>query len=157
MADSTYTGTPADPFINFWTEFWKKAATLGAATPQPPPDVMSQLRKMFFDAMSEHAERYMRSEAFLSAMKQSMENTLAWQQQMNAFMQKNLAAAQAPSRVDADHTVVLVRGMEDRLMARLEKLDRRIAALEGRRAAKTAATADGRAAKRAARNAAGRK
>jgi hypothetical protein len=135
-AQQNFTFPTADPFMTFWTDFWKKASTLGAGAPQPTPDAMEQIRRAFFDAMAEHAERYMRSEAFLNTLKHSMESTLAWQQQMNEFLHKNLSAAQMPSHVDTDHSVMLIRGMEDRITSRLDALSERIDRLEhGRPAA----------------------
>ena len=131
MASDTPFGVPgADAFAQFWTDFMKRSAGMGVAPPQPAPDVMTQMRKAFFDALAEHADRYMRSEAFLQAMKQSMDSTLAWQQQMNEFLHRSLSAAQMPSHTDTDHAVVLLRGMEDRIVGRLNDLAERIERLE---------------------------
>jgi len=131
MASDTTFGMPgADAFAQFWTDFMKRSASVGVAAAPPAPDVMTQMRKAFFDALAEHADRYMRSEAFLQAMKQSMDSTLAWQQQMNEFLHRSLAAAQMPSHTDTDHTVMLLRGMEDRIMARLDEMAERIERIE---------------------------
>jgi hypothetical protein len=128
-----------DPFTRFWSEFASKMTAAGSPPPQPPPDVFAQMRRMFFDTLSKHSEEFLRSEAFLNAMKQAMDSSLAWQQQINQIIQKGLAAAQVPSRADADHLVSLVRGMEDRLMDRLEKLAGRVERLEKSKAARPAA------------------
>jgi hypothetical protein len=63
-------------------------------------------------------------------MKQSMDQALAWQQMINQAMQKGLASAQAPTREDADHVALLVRGMEERVLSKLEELGRRVEQLE---------------------------
>lgn len=131
MAGDNKFGVGADPFSAFWTDFWARAAASGAgAIPQPPPDAMAQMRKAFFDALSEHMEGFMRSEAFLNAMKQSMDHALAWQQMMNQTLQKGLSGAQMPSRDSADHVVLLVRGMEERVLGKLEDMVTRIEKLE---------------------------
>ena len=130
-----------DQFASFWQDFMSRmstpsgsAAGMGAA-PWMTPAALEQARKAFFEAMSKHADEFMRSEAFLGAMKQSMENALAWQNMMNQFLQKSAAAAQVPSRADADHVVLLVRGMEERVLDKLEQLAARIEKLERERSA----------------------
>lgn len=132
MAGEAKFGVSPDAFTAFWTDYWGRLASsgAGAAIPQPPPDVMAQMRKTFFDAMSEHMDGVMRSEAFLNAMKQSMDHALAWQQMLNQTLQKGLSGAQMPSRDSADHVVMLVRGMEERVLGRLEDLAKRIEKLE---------------------------
>ena len=96
----------------------------------PPAEFAERMRKSFFEAMSKYFEEYLRSEAFLNSMKQSMDHALAWQQAMNQYMQKSLSAAQMQTRADGDHVVLLIRGMEDRVMARLDDLTERVERLE---------------------------
>lgn len=122
----------ADAFGAFWSDFLRRAASQGVAPTQPPtPDTFAQLRRAFFDALAEHADKFMRSEAFLVAMKQSLEQSLAFQQTLNDMMKKGLTANQVPTRDDADHITMLVRGVEDRVLDRLERLSRRLDQLEG--------------------------
>ena len=133
MASDTNKGAPPqDPFTTFWTDFWQRMTPPGMAqaAPQPSPDMMAQMRKMFFESMADQADRFMRSEQFLAAMKQSMDNALAWQQMLNQFLQKGVSSVQMPTRADADHVVLLVRGMEERVMDKLEEMTRRIEKLE---------------------------
>lgn len=120
----------ADAFMAFWTDFWNRMSSSGVTPPKPAPDMSEQMRKVFLESLTAQADRFMRSEAFLTAMKQSMDQALAWQQMMNQYLQRNLAAAQAPTREDTDHVVLLVRGMEERVMGKLEELTRRIERLE---------------------------
>jgi hypothetical protein len=120
-----------DPFMQFWGEFVKKVSAAGATPPpQPPPDVLLQMRRAFLDAMAQQADQFMRSEAFLNALKQGMEASLAWQQGFNQMMQKGLASAQVPSRADSDHMVVFLRGMEERLLERIDELAARVDSIE---------------------------
>jgi hypothetical protein len=102
--------------------------------PQPQPsatgDFAAQMRRAFFDAMSQQADQYMRSDAFMASMKQSMDNALAWQQMVNQFLQKGVSAAQMPTRADSEHIVRLVRGMEERLIGKLESMEARVRRLE---------------------------
>lgn len=134
-------GNPGvDPFMKFWTEAVKTMTSAGMAPPQAPPDLLSQLRRVYFDTLAQQADQFMRSEAFLNAMKQGMETSLAWQQNVNQLMQRGLAAAQAPSRADAEHVVQLIRGMEDRILDKLDELATRVEHLEGSAAPKPART-----------------
>lgn len=129
-----------DPFMKFWTEAVKTMANAGMAPPQAPPDLLSQLRRVYFDTLAQQADQFMRSETFLNAMKQGMETSLAWQQGVNQMMQRGLAAAQVPSRSDAEHVVQLIRGMEDRILEKLDDLTTRIEHLEGPASPKPART-----------------
>lgn len=117
-----------DAFQAFWSDFAARMASSGVKP--PTPDAAAQMRKAFFEAMSQHAEQVLRSEAFLQAMKQGMDNALAWQHALNQVMQKGLAAMQMPSRTDAEHLAVLVRGMEDRLLDRLSEIEQRLERIE---------------------------
>ncbi|MBW7906178.1 MAG: hypothetical protein LC135_16565 [Phycisphaerae bacterium] len=132
----SHSGIPGiDPFMKFWTEAVKAMASAGMTPPQPPPDLLTQLRRVYFDTLAEQADQFMRSETFLGAMKQGMEASLAWQQGVNQMMQRGLAAAQAPSRADSEHVVLLLRGMEERILERIEDLSARLGKAEGAGAA----------------------
>ena len=74
----------------------------------------------------------MRSEAFLSMMKDSMDGALAFRKQMNDFLNKALNEGQMPTRTDMETIKFAVRRMEDRVLDRVEDLSRRVAALEGK-------------------------
>jgi hypothetical protein len=128
--DNDHSFPGADPFTSFWTDMMGKMAAAGAPAPSPAKEWSDQMRKACFDAMAEQADQFMRSEAFLGAMKQSMDNSLAWREQMNQFLTKGWSTAQMSTRADADDMVRLVRGMESRLSAKLEELSSRIEQLE---------------------------
>lgn len=134
MASSPNFGMPGMPGMDAWNSFWSdfltKSMQSGVSPMTPPAEFAERMRKSFFEAMSKYFEEYLRSEAFLNSMKQSMDHALAWQQAMNQYMQKSLSSAQAPTRADADHVVLLIRGMEDRVMARLDDLTERVERLE---------------------------
>lgn len=121
---------PTDAFARFWSDMAARIAAAGVAPPQPPPDVLEQVRRQFFEAMSTQADQFLRSEVFLNSLKQGMDASLAWQKALNEFLRKGLAGAQLPSRADADHLVVLLRGMEERLLERLDDVTRRVERLE---------------------------
>ena len=80
----------------------------------------------------------MRSEQFLTAMKQSMDNALAAKQQVNEFLTKTLHDFQMPSSSDMDNIVLVMRAMEERIVGKLEDLAKRIERLEQPQAEPTA-------------------
>lgn len=133
MNDGGTSTMGGDPFTTFWTDLMGQMATVGFTPPAMRPDMTDQMRKAFFSVLSNHAEEFMRSEQFLAAMKQSMDNALAFKQQMNQFFQQNLRGFNMPSSADADHVALLVRGMEDRVMEKLDDLDIRLGKLESSR------------------------
>jgi predicted transcriptional regulator len=136
MAENMFNipGMPAMPGTDaaaaFWSDFFSKLNAGGPAPQAMQAEFVERWRKAFFEAMSRSAEEYMRSESFLKMMKQSMDHALAWQQTMNQQLQAGLAGAQMPSRGDSDHIVSLIRGMEDRVMGRLDELGRRVEQVE---------------------------
>lgn len=125
---------PQEAFTAFWTDFMQRMCGAGAA-PAAQPQMFEQARRAFFDAWAQYLDGYMRSESFLQSMKQSMDNALSMQQTINEALQKGLGAAQVPSSKDADHVVMLMRGMEERLAEKMDKLAGRIEKLEKSRPA----------------------
>ena len=121
-----------DPFSSFWQDFTSRmmAAGMPAQPQNPSVEMLNNMRRMFFDSLARHSEEFMKSEQFLQGMKQAMDAGLAWQQTINQSMQKTLSAAQMPTRGDTDHIALLVRGLEDRLLSRIEELSDRVASLE---------------------------
>ncbi len=130
MPDSHNNGVGVDPFTGFWTDMMGKMASAGVAAPPTSPDMMAGMRKAFFGAMTEYADDFMRSEQFLTAMKKSMDSSLALRQQINQFLTSGLQSAQMPTRSDTDHIVLLVRGLEDRIVGKLDALSERVEQLE---------------------------
>lgn len=122
--------TGFDSVTNFWTDMMGRMAAGGAAPPSGGTDAMKQMRKAFFGAMSEYSEEYMRSEQFLQAMKKGMDNSLAMRKQVNEFLTRNVQGAQMASSSDTDNIVLLMRGMEERIMGKLDDLADRVQRLE---------------------------
>ncbi len=133
MAEDNQAVPGFDPFMKFWADMTGRMAASGVTAPTGAPDMMAQMRKTFFGAMAEYADDYMRSEQFLSAMKQNMDNALAFKQQINQFLTSTLQSSQMPSRSDTDHIVLLVRGMESRIVEKLDDLSARVDQLEAQR------------------------
>ncbi|MBL8880317.1 MAG: hypothetical protein JNG88_14480 [Phycisphaerales bacterium] len=133
-----------DPFMQMWNDFAGRMSAVGMTPPQAGSDAAQQMRRAFFDSLTQYFDQYMRSDAFLNAMRQSMESGLAMQNMINQQLQKGLNAMQMPSRMDTDHVAMLVRGVEDRLLDRIDELHKRIDRLEN----SPGATANGQSGKR---------
>lgn len=150
MPENSRTASPMDTVAGFWQDFFDKmgcAAGGGAGAPPAFANEMSkQMQRMFFDAMAKYCDDFMRSEQFLTMMKQTMDRSLAFKRQMDQFLEQVQQGLQVPSRVDIDDLAGTLRGIEQRVLDRLEALEKKIESLEGadhepghRPAARTAA------------------
>lgn len=122
----------ADAFSRFWLDLISQAAAGGARSQQPtmPEQMLRQMRQAFFDAWAKQCEEFMRSEAFLEAMKKGMDNALAFKQQVNEFITKTLHDNQIPARSDTDSILLVLRSLEERVLDRIDRLSDRVTRLE---------------------------
>jgi len=112
------------------------AAMQPAAQQQPstwPDESVKQMQRTFFDAMAKQADEYLRSPQFLGMMKQMMDQSIAFKQQLDRFITEAYRGAQAPAQADLQDLAGTLRGIEDRLMTRIEELERRLDATDGPR------------------------
>ena len=126
--------TAADPFTKFWTDMMSKMGSSGVTPPfgVSQEEVSRQMRQACFDAWAKYCEDFMRSEAFLDAMKKSMDGALAFRQQVNDFLKKAVGDSPLASSDDTETIVLAVRSLEERVLDRIEALSRRVEALERR-------------------------
>jgi len=134
-----------DPFSTFWTDWMSQMSGLGVVPPSGPSreDVLKQMRQAFFDACAKHCDEFMRSEAFLDAMKRSFDGALAFKQQLNEFLTRALHEGQAPARSDTDSIMLVLRSFEERVLERIDALGQRVTALEAHVGRVTAQAAAG--------------
>lgn len=123
-APGNRTGGGADALGAFWTEFARLVASAPFQT--AGPEAFQQMRRALLDTMAQQADAFLRSEAFLNAMKQTLDSSLAWQQMVNQYLQKGLSAMQMPTGADTGQIAQLVRGLEQRLSRRIDALERRL-------------------------------
>lgn len=123
-----------DPFTGFWLDLMTRMA--GAARPQPATpsqdETFRQMRQAFFDAWAQYCDEFMRSPAYLEAMKKSMDGALAFKQQVNEYLTKVLHEHQIPARSDTDSILLVLRSLEERVLARIDELHRRVDDLNSR-------------------------
>jgi len=126
----------ADPFTGMWTDFFAKmgAPTDAARGFTPPPgasnEMLKQMQRVFLDAMAKYCDDFMRSEQFLSMMKQTMERSLAFKQQLDQFLANLQKGVQAPARADIDDLAGTLLKIEERVLDRLDALETKVAAVE---------------------------
>ena len=145
MNQTASSGGASDPFTKYWSEMMGhlsagQGASPGGSQASNPfgafgpsqEEVARQMRQAFFDSWARYAEDYMRSDAFLDAMKKSMEQALAFKQQVNEFLTKSLRESQMPTQDDTDSILLAVRRLEERVLDRLAALTRRVEGLEAR-------------------------
>lgn len=132
MSDGTH--QPTDPFSRFWMDMVSKMASQGMspATPSPAEDSIKQMRQAYFDSWAKYCDEYLGSDQFLEVMRKSLDNALAFKQQVNEFLGKALHEGQMPSREDTDSIMLVLRSVEERVLDRLERLNQRIERLETR-------------------------
>ena len=130
--DANDGGATNDPFSRFWLDLMSKmsGAPFAPTAAQMQDDTMKRMRQAFFDAWAKHCDEFLRSEAFLDVLKKSMDSALAFKQELNEFLTKALHDQQMPARSDTDSILVVLRSMEDRVLERIDRLSRRVDALE---------------------------
>ena len=155
MADNHHQSATADPFARFWSDMMSQMPTMGAAggaTTRGGSDEMAkQMQRMFFEALAKYCDEFMRSEQFLSGMKQMMDRSIAFKQQVDQFLTKAMHGMQAPARADMEDITGVLRSVEERVLSRLEKLEAQVAGTQSGRSKKIAAGPAKKATKKAGR------
>jgi len=122
----------AEAMTRFWTEMATRMAAESFASPPGTPQFARRMQDVFFDVMGRQADEFMRSEAFLSAMKQSMDASLAFRQQLNDLLSKTVQQFQMPTGEDVADVAELVRQLGRRVEDSMAALNDRIGRLERR-------------------------
>jgi hypothetical protein len=120
-------------FQKIWMETFTQlmqTAVTGSQT-SAPPEVLRQMRNGIFKSLSKSWDEFLRSPQFLTGMRQWMDGTTNFRKMSNEWMARVRNELQAPSREDIDTIMLSVRHMEQRLLARLEELSKRIDAMNG--------------------------
>lgn len=130
VADGNGSFTGANPYTQFWSDMMGGMAAPGMTAPPASQEMLEQMRKTFFDVLSNNADEFLRSEQFLTAMKRSVDGSLAFRKQINEFLSKSLESLQMPSSADVEEVVQLVRSMDQRISDKLEEITERMERLE---------------------------
>jgi hypothetical protein len=129
----------ADAFTRMWTDFATKMTEAGLSFPSQvtPPDAFRQLRGTMLRAWAEYCDQFMRTDEFLTMMKQSLDGAIQARRQLNEFLGEAQHALQGASRQDLDKLLSSLERLEGRLTderdaidSRLDELSERLARLE---------------------------
>ena len=125
---------------NLWVEWATKMATASMAfrAGSAPPDTARDVRDAGFTAMSQAADRFMRTPQFLEMMKQSLDGSIAFRKQLNELLTQTHHSVQGVAKQDVEGVTKAIRRVETRVLARIEELcdrldavSRRLDALDG--------------------------
>lgn len=135
MSEGQQSPSPVEMMTQFWTDLFDKMGAGPSARGSMPgmgasPDIAKQMQKAFFDGMGKYCDEYMRSEQFLKMMKDTMDRSLAFKQQVDQFLNQCYASTMTPSRPDVADLAGIMRSIEERILARLSQLEQRVAAVE---------------------------
>jgi hypothetical protein len=129
----------ADALTRMWTDFAAKMTEVGLSfSPQAtPPDALRQLRTTMLRTWAEYCDQFMRSNEFLTMMKQSLDGAMQARRQLNDFLGETQHALQGASRQDLDKVMASLERLQHRMtdesdgiLARLDELSERLARLE---------------------------
>jgi len=96
----------------------------------PPPEAARQFRGAIFQAMSEQIDQFMRSDAFMEGMKESLQRTVQFQKQSQEVFTRMHHATQSVAVQDIATVMAVMRQTEERLLDRLDDIGTRLERLE---------------------------
>jgi extradiol dioxygenase family protein len=124
----------ANQVAQFWLDLMSRMGSM-AASVRPgaaPPEATRQMRSAWMSAMAEQVEQFMRSEQFLTGMKQAMDSSLDMHKQYQALLTTLRHQFQGVATQDVDAIMVMLRHMETRVLEKLDGLEARLERLAGR-------------------------
>lgn len=121
-----------EPFYDWWNNYVKQVnegaqayvAGLTAASD------LQQWRRGWLDALTQSLDTYMRSPAFLEAMKHNMQAAVQAREQVNDVGQEMARNAQIPTLNDISGLFERIKSLEVELIHRLEKIEQRLLQFE---------------------------
>jgi|SRR6516162_7474472 hypothetical protein len=87
-------------------------------------------QRRWLEAVSQSMDAYLRSPAFLGAMKQNMDMMIKTKLQADDFTKEFARNANLPTASDLTGVFERLRSAEDAILARLAQMDRRLEAIE---------------------------
>src|SRR5262245_24475698 len=115
-------------FQKTWMESMSRMAQSAfSGTPESvPPEILKQMRHGLFAALAKSWEQFMRSPQFLEAVKQMMDNAIAFKKLTNEILTSAHHEMQGVARTDIDAVLVAVRQLESRIIERMDELGARL-------------------------------
>lgn len=122
------------PFMDFWAkamEDYNEQAKMMLDGMRSSRDPQTWKRR-WLDALSASFDAYLRSPQFLESMSKNAEMLSKMKAQTNEVTKQAARGLGIPHASDIGALIEQLRGMEDRIVARLEKLESRLDAVEGK-------------------------
>jgi hypothetical protein len=119
-------------FAKMWSDFITESMQAGLAysVDRTPPQVSRDMQAQMLKAWGDYCERFMRSEDFLTMLKQALGASVQARNQFNAVLANMQHELQLASRQDVDQIMATLQRMEHRMIDHLEDLATRLRALE---------------------------
>ncbi len=126
---------PVNPVTKPFAEFWQSYAEQWNANAKQfmegiDGSTSEVWRRKWLDAMSQSFDAYMRSPAFLEAMKHNFDGMIQAKQSVNDVSQEVARNSGIPTAGDISGLFERLHSIEDSIIARLSHIEQRIGAIE---------------------------
>jgi hypothetical protein len=135
QADIPNFGPLLEPYREFWAEYVQRASDAARQMFQSATGADADPRtwqRRWLEAVGQSVDAYLRSPAFLDAMKQNMDMMIKAKLQADDFTKEFARNANLPTASDVTGIFERLRSVEDAILARLAQMDRRLEAIEAR-------------------------
>ena len=135
QADIPNFGPLLEPYREFWAEYVQRASDTARQMFQSATGADADPRtwqRRWLEAVGQSVDAYLRSPAFLDAMKQNMDMMIKAKLQADDFTKEFARNANLPTASDVTGIFERRRSVEDAILARLAQMDRRLEAIEAR-------------------------
>jgi hypothetical protein len=135
QADIPNFGPLLEPYREFWAEYVQRASDTARQMFQSATGADADPRtwqRRWLEAVGQSVDAYLRSPAFLDAMKQNMDMMIKAKLQADDFTKEFARNANLPTASDVTGIFERLRSVEDAILARLAQMDRRLEAIEAR-------------------------
>ena len=128
-----------DPLITPYLEFWSNCvgqanhATREMAQSANRAADPRDWQRRWLEAVSQSTDAYMRSPAFLSAMKRNMDAAIKSKLQVDHLQNEFASRANIPTAADVSGLFERLRGIEELILKRLNAIESRLNDMEHRR------------------------
>lgn len=136
-ADSPTNGQPTadpiwQPFSEFWNRWVEKSDEVTRQWTQQVlrQDKLEEWRRHWLEAVSQSCEAYMRSPAFLEAMKHQADATVKMKAQVNDVAREAARNLDIPTAGDISGLFERVHSVEETLISRLERIEEKLARID---------------------------
>jgi hypothetical protein len=126
-------GPLLEPYREFWAEYVERASATARQMFQTATGADADPRtwqRRWLEAVAQSMDAYLRSPAFLRAMKQNMDMIIKTKLQADDFAKEVARNANLPTASDVTGIFERLRSTEDAILARLAQMDRRLEAIE---------------------------